>query len=305
MKCIPISKIAATIGGAGLAASAVWLNAEHVAESEGWQSPLVVAGVIVTICAASAPPLAERAAKTGQPLKAAMLWAFFVLAVGFSLSASIARSSGYVAGKAAAAEQSNDAARLAREAYEAAKASQAAECATGRGSRCRAAEDAVSDARKALARAAPMQSADPGSERLAAVLGVDEGTVQLYAPLLLPLGLELGGYIFLAFGLAPATRRKDEDLTTAIAAEPIAMAAATHDVAVEPAATPAPAAAKSGTRAYYLQRLEREHPAVAAKVAAGELSVYAATIETGLRKAPAKAAKWTKIDAYLETEKAA
>jgi hypothetical protein len=110
MRTIPFWKIAATAGGVGLTASAVWLNAEHVAASEGWRSPLVLAGIIVTLCAASAPPLAERAGKDGQPLKAVMLWIFFGLAVAFSLSASIARSSGYVAGKIAAAEQSNSAA---------------------------------------------------------------------------------------------------------------------------------------------------------------------------------------------------
>jgi hypothetical protein len=83
----PIWKIAATVGGAGLTASAVWVNAEHIAHAEGWGSPLVVAGVIVTLCAAGAPPAAERAAKTGQPLKAVLIWAFFDLAISFSLSA--------------------------------------------------------------------------------------------------------------------------------------------------------------------------------------------------------------------------
>jgi hypothetical protein len=188
MTRIPFWKIAATVGGAGLTASAVWLNAEHVAVSEGWDSPLVVAGVIVTLCAASAPPLAERAGKTGQPLKAFMLWIFFGLAVAFSLSASIARSSGYVAGKIASAESGNKAAKLAEEAYEAAKRSVEAECAKP-GPKCREMEKKADDARASLAKAAPVQSADPGSERLAAVLGIDESKVQLYVPLLLPLGL--------------------------------------------------------------------------------------------------------------------
>ena len=49
-----------------------------------------------------------------------------------------------------------------------------------------------------------------GAERLAAVLGIQPSTVQLYAPLLLPIGLELGGFIFLAAALAPAGRRDDE-----------------------------------------------------------------------------------------------
>jgi hypothetical protein len=99
MQTLPYTKIIAAIGGGGLTAAAVWINAEHVAATESWNSPLVLAGVIVTLCAASAPPMAERAAKTAQPLKAAMIWVFFGLAVAFSLSASIARSSGYVAGK--------------------------------------------------------------------------------------------------------------------------------------------------------------------------------------------------------------
>jgi hypothetical protein len=52
------------------------------------------------------------------------------------------------------------------------------------------------------------------------------------------------------------------------------------------------------TKAYYLQRLERENPALVAKIASGELSVYAASIAAGLRKAPAKTAQWTKAEAY-------
>src|SRR5262245_18275214 len=35
---------AATTGGAALTCIAVWLNAEHVAASEGWISPLVLGG---------------------------------------------------------------------------------------------------------------------------------------------------------------------------------------------------------------------------------------------------------------------
>jgi hypothetical protein len=202
MQTIPYAKILAALGGAGLTVAAVWLNAEHVAASEGWNSPLVLAGVIVTLCAASALPMAERAAKTGQPLKAAALCLFFVLAVCFSLSASIARSSGYVAGKIASAESGNKAAKLAEEAYAAAKKSVEAECAK-RGPKCREMETKADEARATLLTVKPVQSADPGSERLAAVLGIDEAKVQLYIPLLLPLGLEFGGFIFLAFGFAP------------------------------------------------------------------------------------------------------
>jgi hypothetical protein len=158
----------------------------------------------------------------------------------------------------------------------------------------------VTDARKALAMAAPVQSSDPGSERLSAVLGVDQGKVQLYAPLLLPLGLELGGFIFLAAGLAPR-RREDE-----IAPEPDASPAP----AVAKIAKKSPAVAKLlreaakpgavGTRAYYLARLECEAPGFAKRVHDGEMSVYAASIAAGIRKAPAKR-KWDAAD-YAKRE---
>jgi hypothetical protein len=90
--------------------------------------------------------------------------------------------------------------------------------------------------------------------------------------------------------------------------------AAKQDIAAEPVASPIeePASAmqiiakvaamppKAGTKAYYMQRLQREHPALAAKIASGGISVYAASIAAGLRKPPAKATKWTKVDAYVQ-----
>ena len=124
----PVWKIAATVGGTALTGAAVWLNATHIAHTEGWGSPLVAAGVIVTLRAAVTPPFAERAAKTGQLAKAVLLWTFFALAVSFSLSASIARSSGYASGKVATVELANESAKLAKEAYEAAKQTQQDEC---------------------------------------------------------------------------------------------------------------------------------------------------------------------------------
>ena len=196
-KDIPHWKIAATVGGAALTLNAVWLNAVHIAHAEGWNSPLVAAGIIVTACAAVAPPFAERAAKTGQPLKAVLVWAFFALAVGFSLSSSIARSSGYADGKTASAEKIAQKTRLATEAYAAAKATQEAECGK-RGPKCRAAEGAVTAARNALATTAPVTAADPGAERVAAVLGIQEASVaSTLGPAVLKDALHAGGLQFL------------------------------------------------------------------------------------------------------------
>jgi hypothetical protein len=81
---------------------------------------------------------------------------------------------------------------------------------------------------------------------------------------------------------------------------------AQQDVAnsVEPVANPASAIAKktaSGTRNYYLNRLQRDFPELAKQVEAGELSCYKASIMAGIRKAPTK--DWTKPDAYVGSVK--
>ena len=67
-------------------------------------------------------------------------------------------------------------------------------------------------------------------------------------------------------------------------------------VVVPTKARPAQKSTASGTRSYYLQRLERAHPALAKRVLDGELSVYRACILAGLRKPPAK--DWSKPAAY-------
>jgi hypothetical protein len=275
---IPLWKVAATAGGAALTGAAVWLNAEHIAHAEGWRSPLVLAGVLTTICAALTRPAAERCAKDGQPLKAVCLWAFFALAVAFSLSASIGRAGGHRDGQVADGEAANLKAQLAREAYDSAAAAVKAECIK-RGSLCRNAEAALAVARAGLGVAPAARAADPGAERIANVLGVSQASVALYSPLALPFALELGGFIFLAVGLAPR-RRKIQD-----AAVPKLQNPSIEGIyPAKPIAKALPAPAKAGTRAYYLQRLEREFPRLAQEVAAGAMSVYAATVMAGLRK---------------------
>jgi hypothetical protein len=72
--------------------------------------------VITTICAALTLPAAERVAWEGQPLKAAVLWAFFGLAVAFSLTASVSPSGGHRDAEVAGHASGNLKARLALEA---------------------------------------------------------------------------------------------------------------------------------------------------------------------------------------------
>jgi hypothetical protein len=291
---LPHWKIASTVGGAALTCAAVALNAQHVAHGEGWDSPLVAAGIIVTICAALTPPVAERCQKDNQPLKAAMLWTFFTLAVAFSLSASIGRAGGHRDLQVADGEAANIRAKVAQEAYAAAQKTVADECAK-RGPLCRKAEATLAMARSQLGAAPAAKAADPGAERIAKVLGMSEASVALYSPLALPFALELGGFIFLAVGLAPRRKldpgqveRKDDDGTPAVAiAKPQAVASRAVAIA-KPLARPAiaalPAPAKPGTRAYYLARLQAEFPKLAEQIEAGAMSVYAATVMAGLRR---------------------
>jgi hypothetical protein len=106
-------------------------------------------------------------------------------------------------------ERGNIAARLAKNAYAIAAANRSVECASGRGSKCREAETQLSQARSALRSSAPIRAADPAAERLATLFGVSEAAVALYSPMALPLGLELGGFIFLAIGLSPRGQQPD------------------------------------------------------------------------------------------------
>lgn len=83
-----------------------------------------------------------------------------------------------------------------------------------------------------------------------------------------------------------------------IVAEPIAAPIEEPAAPAQPVAATVETPAKAGTKAYYLQRLQAEHPQLAAKVADGDMSVYQASIAAGLRKTPA--AKWTKAEAYAD-----
>jgi hypothetical protein len=76
-------------------------------------------------------------------------------------------------------------------------------------------------------------------------------------------------------------------------------ASAQRQTAVPVATSPTKPAKAVADRAYYLGRLEREFPALAARVHTGELSVYRASMEAGLRKPPAR--NWAQPDAYRFT----
>ena len=208
---IPLMKFVATGVGIALCGVEFWLNAEHVAHVEGWASSLVAAVVVASIGAAAALPLAERAAKARQAAKAAGLALFFLLMVAFSFCASVERIGGKRDGETAAARADNTRVVLMREGYEAAQKTAAAECAKSQASRkCRAAEEAVTKAREGLASKPAERVVDSMAVRISAALPfLTAADVELYQPLVLPLGLQLGGFLMLALGLSPRHREPE------------------------------------------------------------------------------------------------
>jgi hypothetical protein len=201
---IPLMKFVATGVGLALCGVEVWLNAEHIAQVEGWASSLVAAVVVASIGAAAALPLAERAAKAGQIAKAIGLALFFLLMVAFSFTASVDRIGSKRDGEVVSARGDNTRVKLAREAYEAAQRTAKAECEPVRGRKCRAAEEAVTKARESLSAKPAERVEDSMARRISAAMPfLTAADVELYQPLVLPLGLQLGGFLMLALGLSP------------------------------------------------------------------------------------------------------
>jgi hypothetical protein len=204
-----IAKVVATGLGVALCGVETWLNAEHIAHAEGWGSSLVTAAIVASIGAAASLPFVERCWKTGQSAKAIGLALFFALMAGFSFTASTARVGGKHDIEVTTAQGDNAKAKIAQDAYEAAKKSASAECAKLRGTACRKAEKRLDEATAALQKAPAPKVEDSMARRIAAVLPVSEKQVQTFQPLLLPLAFQIGGFLFLALGLAPGKPEND------------------------------------------------------------------------------------------------
>jgi hypothetical protein len=200
---IPLSKITAIGIGVSLAAVETWLNVDFVSKTEGLLSSPVAAVVASSVGAAAAIPYAERSAKQGHWLKAFGYALFFVLMVCFSITSSVDRIGTKHDRQTDSIKADNATVQLRREAYAAAQRKQEAEC-TKHGPRCRAAEDATEAARKGLIENPAQRVEDPMAARISAVLGfVTAEQVALYQPLFLPVALQLGGFLMLAYGFGP------------------------------------------------------------------------------------------------------
>jgi hypothetical protein len=217
---IPLSKLTAVLLGAGLVGVEIWTNVEFVAKSEGLASSPVAMVVAASAGAAAALPFAERAVKQGDWFKASGFVLLFLLMAVYSIGASVDRIGSLRDGKTDSAKVDNAKVRTAHELYEVRKRTAESECIV-RGSKCREAERLRDEALKALSEKPAERTVDSMAARISAVLpfaSVEQ--VELYYPLSLPIALQLGGFLMLAFGFAPEgteaghTRRKKGNRNT-------------------------------------------------------------------------------------------
>ena len=202
---IPYFKIVATGLGIGAAGVEIWLNVEFVAKSEGLASSVTAAVVTASILAAASIPLAERAAKTGHWAKALGLGIVFTCMAAYALSASVERLGSFRDAKIGSVQADNARTGLAKEGYADAVKIRDREC-TKPGFKCRTAEEAVKKARERLLEKPVQRVANSMGERVTALLPfLSPEQVRLYQPLILPIGLQFGGFVLLALGLAPAS----------------------------------------------------------------------------------------------------
>jgi hypothetical protein len=141
--------------------------------------------------------------KTGQWFKAIGFGFVFICMAAFALSASVERIGSYRDTTIASAQSDNARAGLVKEAYDEAMKIASREC-TKPGAKCRAAEEAAKKARERLLEKPVQRVADSMGTRITALLPfLTTEQVRLYQPLTLPVGLQFGGYLLLAFGFAP------------------------------------------------------------------------------------------------------
>src|SRR5271157_3530122 len=125
--------------------------------------------------------------------------------VTFSFTTSVSRTGEKQDNATNSAKGDNTRIILLREGYEANKKTAEAECAKNvTGSKCRNAENMVKQSRDALA-AKPVERVENSMAlRISSALPfITSAQVEMYQPLVLPLGLQLGGFLMLALGLSP------------------------------------------------------------------------------------------------------
>jgi hypothetical protein len=209
-KHYPIAKIAATILGLAAGALEIWLNSEAAAQPDGWLSLGVVLVAVPSLLALAALPIAEHAAKAGQWFKAIGFIVLFAGMAVYTISTALNGVGGRKDQAVTTVQHGNKLASLAQDGYAAAQKAEKIECVEGkeRTKRCRDAQATLTKAREDLMKAPAERVEDSGSMRITAILPfLTPEKVRLYQPAILPVCLELGAFLMLAFGLSP--RRKE------------------------------------------------------------------------------------------------
>lgn len=211
--------------GLALLALQTWLLLEHAVATPGHSLAMLAAVPVVSVTLAALPVLIEHCLRTRALLKAAALAVLFGLLVGYSLPQAIGRSAEARDTKIAEAvatarplKMMLDELDTARKRVEDAAGEVKRESRDGGcKSRCEGwkrtqaerqarVDQLVGD----IAKLAPPKIGASDAPRIAAVLGISEATVNLYAPLFLPVAIEVGVWVLLWFGfsLAPSDAHK-------------------------------------------------------------------------------------------------
>lgn len=199
----------------GLACLAVdiWTNVDFIAGVDGsyWSSS-VAAVVVVAIATAVALSAAGASTRRGHLGIAAGLFAGFLCGAAFSLSATLDRVASARDAAVQRARAANAPLHEARQALTETRTARDAECATGRGPKCRSLEAKVDELRRELGGLGAERVEDSMGVRIAAMIpGLTPEQVQLYQPVFLPVALFLFANFLIAFGLAglaPPNRRE-------------------------------------------------------------------------------------------------
>lgn len=201
--------------GLALLALQTWLLLEHAMATPGHSLALLVAVPVVSVTLAALPVLIEHCLRARALLKAAGLALLFGLLVGYSLPQAIGRSGEARDTKIAEAlatarplQMMLDELETARKRVEDAAGEVKRESRDGGcKQRCEGwkrtqterqarVDQLVGD----IAKLAPPKTGAGDAPRIAAALGIPEATVNLYAPLFLPVAIELGVWVLLWVG---------------------------------------------------------------------------------------------------------
>ena len=189
-------------------------------------SYLTLAAPCIGIAACVLPILIARAWGVGHHLKAAVFFVALAAAGSVVVMAALERTGTAQDRTVTARQSTNQRVSLARAgiataetALAEARARVVAECTSGRGRRCRAAEQqaeaalqGVSAARAALVQAGVVVAEDPRAKTLATLLPfLSERTIELYAPAVLPLSMLVVGFALLLYGVPHHAPERDND----------------------------------------------------------------------------------------------